>query len=84
MAFEGACIGAFADSAGLLVNKDNVESAAGEGGGGSSLALWGMRNVVVPVDLHCRQFVLLLLPSPTMWRQRAGLAGPPPLCHRLH
>ncbi len=35
-AFEGACVGAFADGARPLGNGDNVKSAGGKGGGGGS------------------------------------------------
>ena len=48
VAFEGACVGAFTDGAGLLGNGDNVESAAGEGGSCGSLALWGTRTLAAP------------------------------------
>ncbi len=65
VAFEGVCIGAFADGAGQLGNGDNVESAVGEGGGGGSSAPWGTWTVAAPVDSiiagrfdrrrHCRR-----------------------------
>ncbi len=48
VAFEGACIGASVDSAGPLGNRDNVESAAGKGGSGGSLAPWGTRTMAPP------------------------------------
>ena len=51
VAFECACIGAFADGARPLSNDDNVESAAGEGGGCGSLAPWGTRTVAAPINL---------------------------------
>ncbi len=60
VAFEGACVGAFADSAKPHINKDNIQSAAGKEGGGVSSAPWGTRNVAAPVDSRCCQFPLLL------------------------
>ena len=49
-AFKGACVGAFADGAGLLGNDDNLKSTVGNGGGSGSLAQWGTRTVATPVD----------------------------------
>ncbi len=50
VAFKGACIGAFAEGAGLLGNNDNIGSAAGGGGGGGSSSSWGTRLVAAPVN----------------------------------
>ena len=50
VAFEGLRVGAFADSAGLLGNNSNVESAVGKGEGGGSSAPWGTWLVAAPVD----------------------------------
>ena len=51
VAFEGACINAFADGAEQHSNNGNVKSAVGEGGCGGSLAPWGTRIVAIPVNL---------------------------------
>ena len=50
VAFKGTCVGAFGDGAGPLGNNNNVESAAGKGDGGGSLAPWGTRTVAAPID----------------------------------
>ena len=49
-AFEGACIGAFVDDAGLLGNKDNVESARARVG---VVAVWphGVRGPWRPLSI---------------------------------
>ena len=50
VAFEGTCVGAFADGARPLGNNNNIESTAGEGGNGGSLAPWSTRTVASPSD----------------------------------
>ena len=47
--FKGTHVGAFTDGTGSLGNGDNIESTAGKGSGGGSLAPWGTRTVAAPV-----------------------------------
>ncbi len=50
VAFEGACVSAFADGAGPTATTLNPRQ--GEGGGGGSSAPWGSGTVAAPVDLN--------------------------------